>query len=63
MTPYNYRELQRKIRRKVRTFKRVLKTFWKEWGMTLEEFEMFLGACGVFMFPLLLRIFLAFFGI
>ena len=52
MTPLQKRRLKRKLRR-----------FWKEWGMTLEEFKMFIGACGIFMFPLLLRIFLAFFGI
>lgn len=46
-----------------RRLKRKLRRFWKEWGITLEEFEMFLGACGVIMFPFLLRIFLAFFGI
>lgn len=46
-----------------RRLKKKLRRFWKEWGMTLEEFEMFLGACIVIMFPFLLRIFLAFFGI
>lgn len=52
MTPLQKRRLKRKLWR-----------FWQEWGITLEEFEMFLGACGAIMFPLLLRIFLAFFGI
>lgn len=46
-----------------RRLKKKLRRFWKEWGITWEEFEMFLGACMIVMFPLLLRIFLAFFGI
>lgn len=57
MTTLQKRRLQK------RRLKKKLRRFWKEWGMTLEEFEMFLGACGAFMFPFLLRIFLAFFGI
>jgi hypothetical protein len=52
MTGLQKRRLKRKFRR-----------FWKEWGITWEEFEMFLGAVGCIMFPLLLRIALAFFGI
>lgn len=48
---------------RTKNIKRALRKFWKEWGITWEEFEMFLGACGAFMFPFLLRIFLAFFGI
>lgn len=46
-----------------RRLKKKLRRFWKEWGMTLEEFEMLLGAMSTIMFPFLLRIFLAFFGI
>lgn len=52
MTGLQKRRLKRKFRR-----------FWKEWGITWEEFEMFLGAVGCIIFPLLLRIALAFFGI
>lgn len=46
-----------------RRLKKKLRRFWKEWGMTLEEFEMLLGAMSTIMFPFLLRILLAFFGI
>lgn len=46
-----------------RRLKKKLRRFWKEWGMTLEEFEMLLGAMSTIMFPFLLRIILAFFGI
>lgn len=48
---------------RTKNIKRALRKFWKEWGITWEEFEMFFGACMIIMFPLLLRIFLAFFGI
>lgn len=36
--------------------KRKLKRFWREWGITFEEFEMFVCAIGFFVLPLLLRI-------
>ena len=52
----NYRKLQRKIRRKIRTLKIVFKTFWKEWGMTWEEFEMLLCAVCVVFSPCIVRI-------
>ncbi len=39
-----------------RTMKRKLKRFWREWGVTFEEFEMFVCAIGFFVLPLLLRI-------
>lgn len=39
MTPYNYRKLQRKVKRKVRTFKRAFRAFWKEWGITKQDFN------------------------
>jgi hypothetical protein len=48
---------------KTKNIKRALRKFWKEWGITWEEFEMLLGAMSTIMFPFLLRIFLAFFGI
>lgn len=50
-------------RKKVKMIKRILKEFWKELGISREEFEMFIGAAGVLLFPFLLRIVLAFFGI
>lgn len=52
MIPLQKRRLKKKFQR-----------FWKEWGITWEEFEMLLGAMSIIMFPFLLRIFLAFFGI
>lgn len=50
-------------RKKVKMIKRILKEFWKEWGISWEEFEMLIGAAGVLLLPFLLRIVLAFFGI
>ena len=50
-------------KRKLKRLKRKFQKFWKEWGITWEEFEMLLGAMSTIMFPFLLRIFLAFFGI
>lgn len=52
MTPLQKRRLKKKFQR-----------FWKKWGITWEEFEVLLGAISIIMSPLLLRIFLAFFGI
>ena len=52
MIPLQKRRLKKKFQR-----------FWKEWGITWEEFEMLLGAMSTIMFPFLLRIFLAFFFI
>ena len=52
MTPLRKRRLKRKFQR-----------FWKEWGITWEEFEVLLGAISIIMLPFLLRIFFAFFGI
>ena len=46
-----------------RRLKRKFKRFWKEWGITWEEFEVLLGAISIIMSPFLLRIFFAFFGI
>lgn len=39
------------------------KDIWNEWGFTKKEFEMFIGAVGCILFPLIIRIVLAFFGI
>lgn len=39
--------------------KRKFKNFWKEWGISWEEFEMFLSACSVIMIPILLEIILS----
>ena len=50
-------------RKKVKMIKRIFKEFWKEWGISWEEFEMLIGAAGVLLFPFFLRIVLAFFGI
>lgn len=47
---------------RTRNIKRVLKTFWEEWGINKEEFEMFLGALSIIMFPIVLEIILALFG-
>lgn len=57
------REIKMKRKGRIRKTKRMFCKFWREWGITLQEFEMLLSACGIFMFPFLLRIFLAFFGI
>lgn len=38
-----------------------LKTFWEEWGINKEEFQMFLGALSVIMFPIELEIILTLF--
>lgn len=46
---------------RTRNIKRVLKRFWKEWGITKEEFQMFLGALSVIMFPIELEIILTLF--
>ena len=46
-----------------RRLKKKLRRFWKEWGITWEEFEVLLGAISIIMSPFILRIFLAFFGI
>ena len=48
MTPYNYRKLQRKTKRKVRTFKRAFKTFWKEWGITKQDFNDIISCLSLF---------------
>lgn len=41
--------------------KRKFKRFWKEWGISWEEFEMFLGACSAILFPIALEIILSMF--
>ena len=38
-----------------------LKIFWEEWGINKEEFQMFLGALSVIMFPIELEIILTLF--
>ena len=48
MTPYNYRKLQRKIRRKVRILKRAFRTFWKEWGITKQDFNDIISCLSLF---------------
>lgn len=48
MTPYNYRKLQRKTKRKVRAFKRAFKTFWKEWGITKQDFNDIISCLSLF---------------
>lgn len=48
---------------RTKNIKRALRKFWKEWGITWEEFEVLLGAISIIMSPFILRIFLAFFGI
>lgn len=47
---------------RTKNIKRALRKFWKELGMTKEEFEMFLGALSIIMFPIVLEIILALFG-
>lgn len=39
------------------------KEIWNEWGFTKEEFVMFIGAAGCVLFPLMIRVILALFGI
>lgn len=41
--------------------KRKFKRFWKEWGISWEEFEMFIGACSMIMIPIVLEIILSMF--
>lgn len=48
MTPYSYRKLQRKARRKARTLKRVFKIFWKEWGITKQDFNDIIACLSLF---------------
>lgn len=36
--------------------KKKLKRFWREWGITKEEFEMLIVAIGVVFSPFILRI-------
>ena len=36
--------------------KRKIKRLWREWGITLEEFGMFICAVGFFVLPLALRL-------
>lgn len=43
--------------------KRKFKRFWKEWGISWEEFEMFIGTCGMIMIPIVLEIILSIFKI
>lgn len=50
-------------RKKVKMIKRILKEFWKEWGISWNEFEMLLGGACCILFPIMLIIILAFFGI
>lgn len=38
--------------------RRKFKRFWKEWGISWEEFEMFLGVCSAILFPIALKIIL-----
>lgn len=40
--------------------KRKMKRFWKEWGVTREEIEMFICAVGVFLLPMILRLIIFF---
>ena len=39
-----------------------MKQFWKQWGITLEEIGMLIGAISVVILPLLLRIAFAIIG-
>lgn len=41
---------------KKRRLKRKFRKFWKEWGMTREEFEMLLCAVCIVFSPLIVRI-------
>lgn len=43
--------------------KQKMKQFWKQWGVTLEEIGMLIGAGSVLILPLLLRLVFAIFGI
>ena len=47
---------------KTKNIKIILKRFWKEWGMTKEDFEMFLEVLSVMALPVVLEIILALFG-
>ena len=47
---------------KKRIYKTRLKRFWKEWGVTLEQIEVFLASICIISVPLLIRIFFALFG-
>lgn len=48
MTPYNYRKLQRKTKRKVRMLKRAFRIFWKEWGITKQDFNDIISCLSLF---------------
>lgn len=48
MTPYNYRKLKIRVRRKARMFKRVFRTFWKEWGITKQDFNDIIACLSLF---------------
>lgn len=48
MTPYSYRKLQRKVKRKVRMFKRAFRAFWKEWGITKQDFNDIIACLSLF---------------
>ena len=49
MTPYNYRKLQRKVKRKVRMLKRAFRDFWKEWGITKQDFNDIIACLSLFV--------------
>ena len=57
MTPYNYRKLQRKTKRKVITLKRVFKAFWKEWGITKQDFNDIIACLSLFGMLYILSVF------
>lgn len=57
MTSYNYRKLQRKVKRKVRTLKRVFKIFWKEWGVTKQDFNDIIACLSLFGMIYMLSVF------
>ena len=57
MTPHNYRKLKRKVSRKVRTLKRVFKTFWKEWGITKQDFNDIIACLSLFGMLYILSVF------
>lgn len=44
------------MKRKIRKTKRMFRKFWKEWGMTREEFEMLLCAVCIVFSPFIVRI-------
>ena len=57
MTPYTYRKLQRKVRRNVRTLKRAFRIFWKEWGITKQDFNDIIACLSLFGMLYILSVF------